>query len=117
MPSGRVVVALRRSPWESGSAEEGLRVAIGLTILHPRVDVLLLADAVSLALPERPAGGSQGWERHWRTLGELGQRRLVEHESLAARGADAEAVSRGAEVVPRAYVDRLLLEAVVVAVF
>ncbi|MDA8217836.1 MAG: DsrE family protein [Dehalococcoidales bacterium] len=118
MVNREIVVVLRDGPLNSGRDEEGLRVAIGLTLANPQVTVLLLDQAVWLSVPlavaeiERPSLGT-----NWETLGLMGIRRLSERESLIERGLDPTEVLAGVEVVSRAEAAGVLAEADVVLVY
>jgi len=112
------VVVLRRSPFSSGRDEEGLRVAVGLTMMNPNVAVLLLDAAAWLATDLSPAAIGHGdLAKHWDTLGDVGVERFVERESLAAQGIAADEVRPGVAVRSRAESADLLAEADAVVVY
>ena len=101
------MLSLRESPVPGGRTEEGLRVAVGLTIANPNLTVLLLESSTALVRESFDWTGRAEMEKHWRTLSELGVRVVAERESL-------EGPARGAEAWPPARVAALLAEAAVV---
>jgi sulfur relay (sulfurtransferase) DsrF/TusC family protein len=109
LPDVGVLVVLRRSPFNTGASEEGLRVAVGLTIANPRVGVLLVDDAAWLATGFAPAAVDRpDLAKHWQMLGQLGVWRGVERESLAERGIAEAALAGDVEIVARGEVAELL---------
>jgi sulfur relay (sulfurtransferase) DsrF/TusC family protein len=118
LASKRIVVVVRHSPFNTARDEEALRVAVGLTIANPDPAVLLLDDAVWLALPLAPEAIDRPQVRkHWETLADLGLRRLAERESLRERGITPERLAAGVETVSRSEVADLLAVADAVLVY
>jgi sulfur relay (sulfurtransferase) DsrF/TusC family protein len=111
------LVVVRRSPLAVEAAEEGLRIAVGLTLAVAEVAVLLVDEAVALAAPTLVSGPRKDAYRHWQTLGELGVRRMIERESLADHGLAIPSTAGGIEVVARGEVAPLLADAESVVVF
>lgn len=118
MASKIIVVVVRHSPFNTARDEEALRVAVGLTIANPDPAVLLLDDAVWLALPLAPEVIDRPHVRkHWETLADLGVRRLVERESLDERGIAPARLVAGVQTLSRAEVADLLAVAEAVLVY
>lgn len=96
--------------------EEGLRVAVGLTLGPARLTVVLADGAVELLDPATVLREG-GVRRHWSTLGELGVTRAVERESLRDRGFDPAHLGSGITLLSREQISQLLARADFVLVF
>lgn len=83
----KVATVIRRSPFNSATASEALRMSLGLTLTDNLVTVLFLEDGVYL--PVSLAAENSGYpdtKRHIETLREMGCRLVAEKESLKERG-------------------------------
>jgi sulfur relay (sulfurtransferase) DsrF/TusC family protein len=82
----RVVVVIRKSPFNTCRNSEALRMAVGLTLGDNAITVIFRDDGVYTLLPTQPALiGSLEIDKHVETLRLLNVRLVVEHESLADR--------------------------------
>ena len=98
----RVLLLLRRTPFNSVMATEGLRQSVGLTMAENQVTVLLMGPAAWLATPVSPQtiGGGEV-KKHLDMLARLKAQVLVDAQSLKAQGIDPARVLPGIRVIPR----------------
>ena len=98
----RVLLLLRRTPFNSVMATEGLRQSVGLTMAENQVTVLLMGPAAWLATPVSPqAIGGGEVKKHLDMLARLKAQVLVDAQSLKAQGIDPARVLPGIKIVPR----------------
>lgn len=111
----RVLVIVRRAPFNDARAREAIRMALGLEIADHEVTVAFVDAGAGAALGCRPeALGQEHWAEHLDLLRLLGHRLWVEEESLAALGLPQGHLAPGVEAVPRAAIVAAAEEADVV---
>lgn len=108
------MLTLRDEPAPGGRTEEGLRVAVGLTISNPNLTVVLLDRSAIIASSAFDWTGHEAMAKHWQTLPQLGVRIVAEQESVDLSCGPGARLADGVETWPRNRVAALLAEAEVV---
>lgn len=111
-----VAVVVRRLPFGSVKAAEGLRVALGQTLSANHVTVVFIDDGVWSATTLKPEPVEDGdFEKPISLLHELGHSLVADSDSLGARGIIS--VLRGIEMKPRREAIDILTDAGAVIVY